>query len=273
MSEHGKEHAVSRQLEGFHLGGHHSNPVNPIIPILSKQSATYGFGRMDSDHYVVERTLNIDNQAILPTSTFETMFQLSNVAFEMTVENFTRVWQTLLLRRAQDIQSYVTAAPPPNEIYIDPYIPVPAPLYYTLESMGIYHSSVDGIKYTTVPPARPVNDYPQYWDVDDDLINSWTRLAARTQPKYEYHEYPDPAEVEDRPLILCQHAIADDLITTRAFTNETTANEAIIASVNDQLYAEGHVTYNTCQFNIVTRARLSNLVSTFTQSYAKDATS
>lgn len=264
---------VTSQLKTMSHHGIKTTATPLTIPALASPNITYGFGRMDSDQFPVSRVLEITGQDTLSGMTFNTIFQMSTVQFEIGQEAFTRVWKTLLLKRAQDVLETVHGQPAPNRIMVDDYIKVPGPLYHTLDALGTYHSNVDGIHYTVVPPAIPAVDPPDYWVVDEELIENWSRLISRSHSKFEFFTLPAPDDIYDRSILLTSSQADGQYISGRAFTNETKPEDTVLALVNDNLFTPGHITFDNCQYNTAKQCHAATLRTSFVDSFALTSTS
>lgn len=250
------------------------------IPILNQPAMTLNFGRMDSDYTVVDHTLQIENQDTLSGKTYDMIKQISSIELNMTKEQFQQLWKTLLLKRAQDVYEMEKQVQAPNKLDINSTTIVPAPLADIATALGSYDSTVTGHTHHIVPPAIQAENAPPYANVDDELITEWTQLCSRQQHHYTMKVFPEHNESENRPLVLTyveetqalvQHS-KPRKIRIKAYTNEPTPTDALLRSVNDDLFREeGEWTAINCSFYMTPSFNQTQVIDSYVGAYVLDS--
>lgn len=258
------------------------NVAPNAIPIINQPAMSLNFGRMDSDYTVVDHVLRVGNQDTLSGRVYEILRTISTIELNMTKEDFILVWKTLLLRRAQQIYRIAKQERPENELDIDPTTLVPAPLADLLASLGIFESKVTGHHHHVVPAQRPQvsarNPLPEYYEVNEEKLEEWSRLCGRMQHHYTMKQLPLPEECENRPIVLtrieetvAQAAHRQRKIRIKAYTNEPTPNDAFIHAVNDTLFVEnGEWTAANCSLYMTPSINQNQIVNTYVGGYVLD---
>lgn len=136
------------------------------------------FGRLDSDYFILNRVLAIDNQDTVPGMVYDQMQQLVSVDLLLTRAQYIRVNKTLLLKRVQDVYEKEKSVRPDHYIRIARNIRMLAPLAETLSAIGAYHSNADDVLYHVVQPDLPAQP-PEWWNVDPALIVLWNQMMGR----------------------------------------------------------------------------------------------
>lgn len=241
------------------------------IPAL-KSVHSLTFGRLDSDFHTLDHTVNIAAQASLPELVFRQMEQLTSVDFPLTQVDFIRMWQTLILKRTQDVIEKQRLQRPDHFVRLARNIIVPAPLADLLYSLGQFHSNANGIIYNLTQPPR-ADPAPAWWNIDNNIVANWQMTMGRMQNAYTMREYPTPTEYQNRPL--CLTTIQDDgqLRSVRSFTNETTMADSFIRFVNDDLFNPvEHMAYADCHLRTVEGLHLQTVRTDYVRGYCTNVT-
>lgn len=175
--------------------------VIPTIPYLTGPTRTL-LARLDSDFFVREITLDPGVQVLVPTAMYNVMNQLNVVNMDIMLQQFTRMWRTLLLKRS-DIFKKTSNRRANNYIRIGVNTMTPAPLGDLLYHLGSFYSNIDGIRYLVGPPNRP-NDPPDWWTLDVNTQNAWDRTMARMSHRFLMREFRRHMILKDaRYIFVC----------------------------------------------------------------------
>lgn len=253
-------------------------PAPNAIPILNQPAITLGFGKMDSDYTVVDHTLQVANQDTLSGAVYEQLRMISSIELNMTKPHFIKVWKQILLKRAQDLYEMEKQVKPEHRLDINPTNVVPAPLADISTALGSFQSAVTGHDHHIIPPAFAEND--DLWDIDDELFNDWQILCSRIQHHYKMKIPPAEFESDHRPIALTyvaetraavQH-IRPRMIRIKAYTNEPTPTDALLRSVNDDLFIEeDEWSYNHAHLFMSPEFNQLQVVNTYVGSYVLDS--
>lgn len=241
------------------------------IPFLTGANSL-SFGRTDSDYHTVDLVINIDAQETLPGLVYDQIIQLTSIDLPLTRGMFIQMWKTILLKRVQDVIEKQRLARPNHFIRLGRNLELPAPLADLVYSIGRFHSHATGVVYDIAQPPR-ADPAPAYWDVDPLIVTFWQQSMARMRQAYTMREYPSPSEFDNRPLGLTTIQTANQLRSVRAYTNETSANDALIRFVNDDLYVEhNHFTFDTSHLSVVDRLELASTRARYISCYTTGIT-
>lgn len=165
-----------------------------------------------------------------------------------------------------------TQARVPNYLDLDSTTNIPAPLADVLTTLGSYESQATGHHHHIITPERPENWHNTYWQVDDDLITEWTQLCNRVQHHYTMKCFPKEDDYEKRPIMLTtreqQQAPRNTHVRIKAYTNEPQQNDALIRTVNDDLFeAAGEWTAQNCHYYMTPALRTNQVVQTYIGGY------
>lgn len=259
--------------------------VNPSLPGMMRPSIPYlqgtaltKFGSRATTYLVQDFAFNIDVQNTVATSTYNQMQVLVPVNFAMTLQQFIRMWKTLILKRVQDVYEREKHIRPEHYVRIDRSILVPAPLSDLMSAIGSFDSHSRGVTYHVTPPARAAQP-PDWWTVDDNVVTLWVRLMHRMKHLYLMREYPSPADFDSRPLALTtiRTELVNNQVAARAvyaYTNEPTPADALVRFVNDDMYENAHgITQANCGYIIVERSHYTAVVLSYIGSYVLNTVS
>lgn len=213
------------------------------------QRYTLDFGRLDKDYFIRDIRVDIDNQETLATATYHALEQQTQMDLPINLENFIRMWKTLILKRVQDVYENEKCQRAENFVRLIRNITMPAPLADLLYSLGACLDPTSGVLYHITPPARPAQPQP-WWNVDPAILANWILTMNRMQHLFTMKEFPSIREYDGRPLMLT--AIQDRLDGTRivkAFSNQPTPADGFIRFVNDELFENG-IAYNDCHLRL-----------------------
>lgn len=155
---------------------------------------------------------------------------------------------------------------------------IPAPLADLLTAIGSFESKVTGHEHHIVPPAYVEAD--NHWLIDDEIFIEWQQTCARLQHHYTMKVFPAEHESEHRPIALTfieevQAAVQHQrprLIRIKAYTNEPTPTDALLRSVNDDLFLEhGEWTVGNSHLYMSPAFNQQQVVSTYVGSYVLDS--
>lgn len=226
------------------------------------------FGRLDSDAFVLDRVLQIATQDTLSERVFRQMEQLSHVDLPITLDDFQRMWKTLILKRVQDVYEREKMIRADHYIRLSRNIPIPAPLGDLLYSIGQLRSAVDGVIYHTIPPARAAAP-PNWWTVDIPIVQNWSLLAGRMHEQYMFREFPPITDYDNKPMLLTSMQDHNGFRSVKAFTNEVKPNDAYVRFMNDELYAvDARVNFNSSHLRIVEALEPTSTRGVYVASYA-----
>lgn len=212
---------------------------------------TLMFGRLDSDYHIQDRIVQIDGQQTLPTLVYNQMEQLVSIQLPLNLNEFIRVWRTILLKRVQDVYEREKSVRPEHYVRVARNISLPAPLADLCYSLGRFHSRYNGVIYDVVQPARAAAP-PAWWNVDQDLIARWALTMGRFSHLYTMREFPSPVDFDNKPMILTSMRVNNRIKSVKAFTGESSMHDAYIRTVNDELFDNpAQIAYENCHLRIV----------------------
>ncbi|KAK6621282.1 hypothetical protein RUM43_011588 [Polyplax serrata] len=202
------------------------------------------FVRMDSDWYVLSRTVLVGRQITLPGALYRQLEALVTVQHGITEAEFIRMCQTLLLKRVQDVYERERNVRPEYYVRLARTIIMSAPWAKLLYSLGAYHSGACGIFLHIVQPPRPTEPEP-WWTVDPTLVMKWNREMGRLQHLYLMREYPSPNDWQHKTIVMTPpfDNKDDGTRTIKSYTNEPQMTDAFLRFVNDELFDYPDLTY------------------------------
>lgn len=213
-------------------------PPEPMNKLKFLAFSEYGriFGRMDSDYFIREHTVRINNQETLATQVYNALTELVTWRLPITLPQFLRMWKTLILKRTQDVFESEKSRRSDHFIRLVRNIPIPAPLGDLLHSLGYFHSFTTGYLHHIVQPAR-ASTPETFWTVDPIITTAWTTTMNRLNHVYTMKEFPSMSQCEGKPMMLTTVSSFDTPErSVRSFTNETNMTDAFIHAMQDQLY-------------------------------------
>lgn len=247
---------------------HRSQRTSYTMPSLQYPAISYTFGRMDSDWTTHDHTLLIANQDTVSGMTYDQIEQLVTIALPLPRAQFIRMWKTTILKRAQDVYEIEKKQRPPNRLNLHRSLQIPATLSDLLHSIGSFHSNATGIIHDIIPPARPQDDIPEFWELDDDIITLWQRTMGRVDTLYQMKDFPSQGETIDKPLMLTMLHQEDNYSQVKAWTNEPTMNDAYIRMMHDDLFApHEYITYERCGLTMTQRIHVPTVRGQYVASY------
>ncbi|KAI5693023.1 hypothetical protein M8J76_012893 [Diaphorina citri] len=248
-----------------------SRPTNQTLtlPYLTPQRQL-SLCRGDPLCTIVNVPLQVNAQDNLPAAVYDQLVQLTTVELGITPEHFTRMWKTILLKRAQDVYERAKSVRPPNHVRLAPQVIVPAPLGDVLYSLGNYMCNANGVNYHLVPPpqAAPAEDW---WTINANIVTTWNQTMARYQKLYVMRESPLPSNNDGKTIIMTGRNVQQDLVSVRAHLNTIELSDGLIHAVNDNLFPNDHLPYNNQSLQVLSNQSLPNLRSQYVASYVLDS--
>lgn len=208
----------------------------PNIPYFTHQEASLTFGRKDSLQTVIDHSLQVAEQETLPTLVYTILTNLLTIDLPITLDNFRRMWRTILLKRVQDVYEAEKLVRAEHFVRFTRNITLPGPLGDLVHSIGYFHSTSMGILHHVIPPARLATP-PPWWTVDAVVVANWQATMKIIAPFYVLKEFPSLSMTDDRPLMLTFRDEANGYGSVKSFTNEPKMTDALIRLVNDDLFA------------------------------------
>lgn len=247
------------------------------VPFLSQNHQTLAFGRLDSDYFTHSRVLQPDALLSLSHTTKQVLDSIVTVELNITLEEFTYVVQTMLLKRVQDVYRRIYAVNPPDKIMLPRIARIPAPIFDVLNSIGTFHSKVTGVNYVSVPPAKARRDPPPYWDLNLAVFQRFNIEMSRLQHLYTMREFPSHLDTEDRPLLITElsnYNEDDEIVFVKAWTNEPRPSDALIRSVCEEIYADDNlITYDNCKLMMSQEIVKQSTLAEYAGSYVMQSNS
>lgn len=240
------------------------------IPFLNP-TRTITLGRADSDYHIQDVVMSIADQTTLPDMVHAQMTQLVDTELEITEVNFRRMWRTLLLKRAQDVYEKEKYRRANHFVRLGPQMLVPAPLGDLVYSIGQFHNVAEGVVYDTNPPAQAAQP-EDWWTVDPDITNAWTRTMRRMQRKYVMREMPLASEYQAKPLMLCTGQVAGALKTVKAKYASIELTDGLITLVNDPIYQPPAHAFGSCHIMVVDAKPWITIAGQYVGSYVLQPT-
>lgn len=215
--------------------------------------------------------VSIANQNTIASYTYQQMEQLSTVALALTQDNFIRLWKTLILKRVQDVYEQEKHRRAPDFIRLMRNLPIPAPLADLLYCLGQKRSSAIGTILDMVPPPK-VNPAPNWWTLDETVLDHWCLTNSRLATLYQMKEFPAPTEFQDRAIGLTVVQDVGELRSVKAHTNEPSAADGFVRFVNDELF-DNPYPYATSDLRIVEALERRSITRTYVGSYVLQSNS
>ncbi|KAL7303404.1 hypothetical protein TKK_0004589 [Trichogramma kaykai] len=237
------------------------------------------FCALHSDGYSSGHRLDIAGQSSLPKAVYEQLYALNEcVDYSMTLAEFTMMWRTLLLKRAQDVQEKSTKVRVGvKKVGIDSSILVPAPLHDLLASLGEFSSPSLGCTYYTSAPIGTSTGQPNWnWlTVNAEVLQNWCRVMASMKHQYAMREFPEAEDYRGKSIILTQRSPHNGSIgqtSVRSYTNELRPEDGFVHLVNDSLYATPPTQLHNCHFTVISRVYEASIRADYVGSYVLDRT-
>jgi hypothetical protein len=259
---------VTSQAQAMTLNPKPSTSLS--IPFLTP-TRTITLGRADSDYHIQDVVMSIAGQTTLPGLVHAQLTQLVDTELEVNLEAFTRMWRTLLLKRAQDVYEKEKYRRANHFVRLGPQMLVPAPLGDLVYSIGQFHNVAEGVVYDTNPPAQAAQP-EDWWTVDANIANAWIRTMRRMQRKYVMREMPLASEYQSKPLMLCTGQDANGIKTVKAKYSSVEPTDGLITLVNDALYNPPAHAFAACHVTIVDAKPWQTIAGQYVGSYVLQPT-
>lgn len=214
--------------------------------------------------------LNIAAQKGLPQATYNFLSTLTSMDMIITQQQFTRVWRSILLRRAQEVQSRTTCKRVENMIPLNvPGMLVPAPLSDLLHSIGRFHSTATGVIHQTFAPEKPsTGPIEDWWTIDTEILCSWIRMIHIFKNKFVMKEAPLATDFENRPLMMTQIKVTKcGMVQCMSKTNEIGLTDGYVHMVNDPLYDPSIYAFEDCHLIVSSPVNQDSLRTEYLSSY------
>lgn len=247
-----------------------SNPTFKI-PLLDDYEYGRMYGRMDSDFFVREHTMRVDNQTTLSSAVYNVLAELVTWPLPITQDEFIRMWKTLMLKRIQDVFESEKSRRSDHFVRLVRNIPLPAPLGDLLHSIGYFHSTKTGYLHHVVQPAR-ASTPETFWTVDPAITASWINTMNRLSHIYTMKEFPTMSQCEGRSMLLTTvSAWNTPMRSVNSFTNETYMTDGFIHAMNNQLYeADPIITFANSHLIMTNAFEHTSVRQQYVYSYAID---
>lgn len=243
---------------------HASRSSGLSIPILSGH-LLLDFGRLDSTHRIHNLRISIANQETIASYTYQQMEQLSAVALVIEMNDFIRLWKTLILKRVQDVYKQEKHRRAPDFIRLMRNLPIPAPLADLLYCLGQKRSSAVGTILDMVLPPK-VTPASDWWTLDETILDHWCLTNSRMSTLYQIKEFPAPSEFQDRTIGFTAIQDVGELRFVKSHTNEPSVTDGFIRFVNDDLFQNPYL-YVTCDLRIVEALERHSIAGNYVGSY------
>lgn len=243
------------------------NPT-PSLPMLKARHMTRCFSRKDSDYFTVVHTVRVSAQETMPSLVYDIMQSITTEPMLLTKQQFTRMWKTLLLKRAQDAYESAYSRRPDHFIRLTRNMIIPGPLGDLLHSIGYFHSTRTGRHHRTVQPAKSATP-EDFWTVDSVTQDTWNLEMNRFKNIYTMKEYPSTSQCDERPMMLCQvSSYVEPLRIVKAATCEPKQSDAFVLMMQDKLYDDQPVTnYDRCRLVMTSSINVDQLRREYVHSY------
>lgn len=241
--------------------------ARPVIPYLIGEHLAQ-FGLRENTRLTYNYVLWIGGQDTVAEATYNQMLQLVNAILPLTVDEFQRMWKTLILKRVQDVFEKEKSRRAPHRIVLNRVVHVPAPLNDLLHAIGSFTSKSSGFTIHVIPPPFTPPDQG-WWYVDSDLVNRWCTMMHRMSKLYTIAEFPSVTDYEDRPLpTLLIEDDDDDIRSVYSFTDEPSPTDNIIRFVNDEMFdPANHVTVQQSSYLLVDHEYRPTIIANYVGSY------
>lgn len=246
-----------------------SASIVPTIPLLVPSELIH-LARTDADYNYVDLALAIADQTNLPLATYNQLTALRVVDLPINVDEFTRVWRTLLLKRAQDVYEKCHSTRPDHYVRITQQTLVPGPLSDLLYHIGSECNTNRGVWYVAAPPARDAQP-PNWWTVDADVLSRWNITMASLSKQYLMRELPPAIDHKGRTIHYCARNVANDLVSVKSYTSSILPSDGLVTAVNDGLFGAAPFPYATNHITVVPGVSLASLRSRYVACYVLES--
>lgn len=221
----------------------------------------------DGCYHRINRVVAIENQTLLPEMVYYQLWRFNMTDLELSLQEFKRVWRTLILKRVQDVYKEVTFAIPSDYIKLNRGILVPAPLSDILKALGTFRSQSTGAYYVATPPAHPA-DSPDWWILDRHALEGWVLIMTRMARYYLMRAFPSKTDVQGRSVLLTAIKDENAFRSVKSLTNEARPIDGYLRLVTDDLFEpDDHVVYENCHQTLVTGTCASTVIPLYVGSY------
>ncbi|KAL1502540.1 hypothetical protein ABEB36_007668 [Hypothenemus hampei] len=265
------ENLPQPSLVNHALSYHSIRPRNYIPFLESSIVKRFNFPRTNYTRKDVTVTPGPIEGTIL--STYRIMQVITGINFEITEAEFLRMSRTIILMRVQDVYACSKG------LYSSNFLPLtrsrgtfllPAPIADLCYQIGYYYSPILGIRFEPVPPLKANVNSPDWWTVDNRIVEAYLRLCCRMSRSYTMKEYPSFKECEATGLLLTNSQVVNNCVTVKSFTNEANMTDGLIRAVHENGFID-NAPYpsDNCHFNVISDKNFTELVNAYVASYVK----
>lgn len=262
------------------------NPTSPArrgrsemlsIPLLQTSRPSLAFGKMDSDYTVTNFTLHIDIENTLAELTYLQLSSIVSVELTETKEEFVRMWNTLMLKRAQDCYKFGKSSPSPSALQRIRAGYIPGALYDLLVRIGNFTSNVTGDTIHVIPPPIPKRkeDIPNYFTISPQLVAKWNNDMYRMKGLYQMEDFPSLDTIDDKMMTFTMvSSYEDDIRCVRSYTDEPTPEDGIVHLVNGKTFEDNNfLAYEGCHIKMTQQVSYADIATTYVGSYVIESNS
>lgn len=227
------------------------------------------FGATRSDYTRVDFTIAIANQDTMPTAVWEQLKRLEYRNIGITQAVFTKIWKTMILKRAQDLFQQTKNRRPDNFVRVYTNLPVPKPLYDLLCAMGQCYDNTNGITYDILPPPRDAAHPQDWYELQPNELNTWVAEMRRYGRVYEMCEFPQRSDFEGRALQRLDIEDDNALRQVKARSTIVRPSDALITFMHDAIFTAGPGFAN-CHIICTDKLHRTSVVASYVGSFVKN---
>lgn len=227
------------------------------------------YGILESDYARQDVIVQIGPIERVLTSTYQVMQSITQRDFDITTQDdFIRMSRTIVLKRVQDCYEHAKRQRPANFIRMIRTFSMPAPIADLCYQLGNYYSPILGLKYDLIPPVRPDQQIPPWWNIDQEVLANYFRLVDQMSHLYTMKEYPSFRECEGTGIMLTSSREANNSVSVKAFTNEPKMTDGFSRAIHETgLLPNPAALYDTCHLNMMFPTNIAGIVNTYIGSY------
>lgn len=241
--------------------------ATPIV--LKEPDLVLQFGRLNSTRRRVTVTVDPGKISRVIEATYQAMeLTLGGMLVpSITMENFTRVIRTLIVKRLQDILEYQNGVRPTGALALARVLDVPQPIGELLYNMGPYYCQLNGKQYYYDLVAKPNADVPTWWTIDPTLLGKYRLFIDQCRSRYMILSFPRMTEMDGKPLMLVAREEANDMTTVKAYLNCAQPSDGFIRFVHEEFFTDLPFTYNDCDLIMTPTLYTMDVVNLYVRSY------
>ena len=205
---------------------------------------------------------------------YDQLEQLCVNTLPITKADYTRMCQTLVLKRVQDVHEKCFHQRSTNLVRIYCNLKIPKPLYDLLSALGRGYDPADGVHYYMTPCAKPSQTPPSWWTIDDTIIGNFVQMSHRLYRLYSHVEFPASSDFDGRAIAVTRVQTVNNMTSVFSKTPTPTPADGLIRMMNpDALFAGDVIPIPQCGFRLCDEQYLESVRYAYIGSGVLDANS